>query len=93
MERVFCSWRVNEKSKYLFKLNKTRQSVINYLEGDKKVEKPKDMELKYIYVGPDCKTDVFKEINEKDIGKYTGFYEIIPINIPKNITMEIIVNN
>lgn len=92
MERVLMYWNASETNKFLYKINKTGQSVINYFEGDKNVEKPKDMELKHTYVGPDCITNVFKEINENDIGKYTGFYEIISINIPKNITIEIIVN-
>lgn len=85
-------WHAGEKTKIMYKINKTGHIIINYLDGDKKVEKPKDMGLKHVYVGPDCYTDVFKEINENDIGKYVGFYETTPVNIPKDIVFEIIVD-
>lgn len=95
-------WNAGELNKLLFKLKKTGQYVVNYYENDdteqkikwdKKIEKPKGMELEYVYVGPDCYTDVYEKIDEKDIGKYTGFYEIIPISMPKNVYIKIILND
>lgn len=95
-------WNAGELNKLLFKLKKSGQYVINYYESNeedkrfikcgKKIEKPKGMELEYVYVGPDCYTDVYEKIDEKDLGRCAGFYEIIPISMPKNIIIKIIPN-
>lgn len=75
-----------EHNKFKFRLiNKARVSVDYYYEG-KKINKPEKIEVKWHYLG--LNLEKYEEINVNDIGKI-GFYEVMPIYVPKNIIMEI----